>query len=243
MKMRLMIILALVTVFATLTSAQDTLRSTTNPTVNQKIHTQNNVTNATIVADMDDDDDIRDNFHIGLKAGVNFSNVYDRQGNDFESDGRLGLVAGAFFSIPFGTYVGLQPEILYSEKGYTGTGTFLGLNYNYTRSTSYIDVPVFLQIKPSPIVTLVVGPQFSFLINHTDDFDNNDELDEIIEEFDNVSLRNTSIGIGGGLDLNFYPIVISGRVGFDLQNVHDEDIDDVPRYSNVWFQLTGGIMF
>ena len=54
----------------------------------------------------------------GMKAGANYSNVYDSKGEDFNADPKFGLAAGAFLSIPFGQYIGIQPEILFSQKGF-----------------------------------------------------------------------------------------------------------------------------
>lgn len=68
----------------------------------------------------------REHFTAGLKLGTNFSNVYDSEGEDFEAEGKFGFAGGAFFSIPIGRLVGIQPEILFSQKGFRSTGTFLG---------------------------------------------------------------------------------------------------------------------
>lgn len=249
MKRQIIILALLVPGLMSILKAQDTITvRQSNTTQNVNVNTQPSPstqpvtvtrTTTTYVAE----DDPRDLFHIGIKAGANFSNVYDKYRDDFTSDYRVGFVIGGFLSIPLGTYVGLQPELLYSQKGYNGTGTFLGINYTYRRTSSFIDLPILLQIKPSPIVSLVVGPQFSFLINNSDDFDNANDVEDVIKAFDDISLRKSTLGLTGGLDLNLYPIVISGRVGFDLQNNYDDDSSNVPRYRNMWFQLTGGIMF
>src|SRR5688572_1635766 len=65
----------------------------------------------------------------GLKGGFNISNVYDQQGNDNNTDVKLGLAAGAFLHIPFGSALGFQPELLFSQKGFRGTGQVMGTNY------------------------------------------------------------------------------------------------------------------
>ncbi len=50
--------------------------------------------------------DHRKKVSFGLKAGVNLSNVYDSQGEQFNSDAKLGLAGGLFVSIPFGSLFG-----------------------------------------------------------------------------------------------------------------------------------------
>jgi hypothetical protein len=43
--------------------------------------------------------DTRSKFQLGLKAGTNYANVYDTQGEEFRADGKFGFVGGA--SSPF----------------------------------------------------------------------------------------------------------------------------------------------
>ena len=44
----------------------------------------------------DSDTDTRSKFILGAKLGINYSNVYDSEGQDFVADPKLGLVAGSF---------------------------------------------------------------------------------------------------------------------------------------------------
>jgi hypothetical protein len=52
--------------------------------------------------------------------------VYDSQGEEFDADSKFGLAAGAFLQIPFGKYLGIQPEVLFSQKGFKRTGRMFG---------------------------------------------------------------------------------------------------------------------
>lgn len=54
---------------------------------------------------------------LGAKLGVNYSNVYDSEGEDFVADSKLGFVAGGFVTLPLGKLFIIQPELLYSKKG------------------------------------------------------------------------------------------------------------------------------
>ena len=63
--------------------------------------------------------DNRSAVSFGIKAGTNYSNVYDSDNEDFVADGKFGFAAGAFVAIPLGKFIGIQPEILYSQKGFT----------------------------------------------------------------------------------------------------------------------------
>lgn len=178
--------------------------------------------------------------HLGLKAGLNLSNVYDTDDNDFDTDPKLGLAAGVFVSIPLGTYFGVQPEILFSQKGYKSRGNVLGSNYELTRTTSFIDVPLLLAIKPVSAVTILIGPHYSFLAHRKDEFSNSNINFEQEQEFKNSNLRKNIFGFTGGLDINLDRIVIGARAGWDIQDNQGDGTSTTPRYKNVWYQATIG---
>ena len=102
---------------------------------------------------------------IGIKAGANLSNIYDSQSSDFQADPKLGFAAGGFLSIPIGNFLAVQPELLFSQRGFQGSGSVLLSNYSFTRTTNYIDIPLLLAFKPIPFITILAGPQYSYLIS------------------------------------------------------------------------------
>ena len=180
--------------------------------------------------------DHRGDSQFGLKIGSNYSNVYDSQGEDFEADGKFGLAAGVFIAIPIGKFIGIQPEVLFSRKGFKGTGAVQGLTYDVTRTTNYIDIPLMFSVKPSPAISLVAGPQYSFLLKQKDEYGS--VVQE--QEFENDNIRKNTMGFIGGIDFNMNDFVIGTRVGWDMVNNHGDGTSSTPRYKNVWYQLTFG---
>lgn len=187
--------------------------------------------------------DLRENVTFGIKGGVNFSNVYDSNEEDFDAEGKVGFVAGAFLGIPLGQVVGIQPEVLYSQRGFQATGSNLLGEYEFKRTTNYLDVPLFLAIKPSPVLTLLAGPQFSFLLDGKYDFESGILTGGLEEDFDNEDVRKNTMCITGGVDFNFDNLVISGRAGWDLKENNEDGSSTTPRYKNVWLQATLGFRF
>jgi hypothetical protein len=187
----------------------------------------------------DSGSDSREKLQVGFKLGLNYSNVYDEQGDNFTADGKFGFVTGAFLSIPIGKYLGVQPEILFSQKGYQANGSILGISYTYSRTLNYIDVPLLVQLKPSPFVSLVAGPQFSYLIKQQDKFENT--IQE--QDFNNDNIRKNILGVVGGFDINPNHFVFSARVGWDVTNNNGDGTSTNPRYKNVWYQTTIGFRF
>ena len=74
----------------------------------------------------------RQSIQLGVKAGLNYSSVYDTKGDQFSSNAIFGFAGGAFLSIPLGTVFGLQPEFLFSQKGFKGSGYLIGSQYSFT---------------------------------------------------------------------------------------------------------------
>ena len=187
--------------------------------------------------------DKRDNLHFGLKVGFNLSNVYDTRGENFVADSKYGLAAGAFLAIPLGKVFGLQPEVLYSEKGFKSTGSFLGTTYSLERSTSFVDVPILLAIRPIGLITILVGPQYSFLLNQKNTFTGGSTTTEQQQLFENDNIRKNILSFTGGADLNVGNIVIGVRANYDTQNNNGDGTSTTPRYKNAWYQATFGFRF
>lgn len=187
--------------------------------------------------------DFREKLSFGVKAGVNLSNVYDSQGEQFNADSKLGLAAGVFVALPLGKYFGIQPEILFSQKGYKGSGSILGSDYSFSYTSNYIDVPLLLAFKPISLITIVAGPQYSFLIK--DNYTFNSALINVDQEyeFENDNIRKNTLSFLGGIDFNLNRIVIGTRVGWDLQANKGDGTSETPRYKNIWYQATIGFRF
>ncbi|MCE5224657.1 MAG: PorT family protein [Porphyromonadaceae bacterium] len=189
------------------------------------------------------DSDSRDNIHIGIKAGANYSNIYDSEGEEYEADGKIGFAGGLFLSLPLGKYVGIQPEVLFSQKGFKATSSVLGSDVGLTRTTNYIDIPIFLAIKPSRMLTLLVGPQYSYLIKQKDVFTNPITDVEVTQDFEADDIRKNTLCMVGGIDITLSSIVIGARVGMDLYNNNGDGTSTTPRYKNAWAQATVGFRF
>ncbi len=189
-----------------------------------------------------DDTDPREKFTVGVKAGVNVSNVWDERGQDFKAKSKLGFAGGAFVSIPIGKYLGVQPEVLFSQKGLKATGTLFSAPYSYKKTSSYLDIPLQIQVKPVEFVTILAGPQFSFLMHEKVVYTFNDSTSLAQEtEFKNDNVRKNILGFVTGLDINISHVVISGRMGWDFQTNHGDGTYSTPRYKNRWVQLTVGV--
>jgi hypothetical protein len=185
----------------------------------------------------------RSKFYVGAKGGINYSNVYDTEGEKFQANAKVGFVGGVFLTIPIGELIGFQPELLFSQKGFNGSGVLFGTPYSISRTTNYIDVPLLFSVKPSSLISLHAGPQFSYLLRQKDEFSNTTMSSEQIKQFSNDNVRKNTLCFLGGVDLNVNSFVIGTRIGWDIQNNNGDGTSTTPRYKNRWLQATLGYRF
>lgn len=183
----------------------------------------------------------REDIEFGVKAGLNISNVWDAKGQEFEADRKAGFAGGVFIGIPIGKYLGIQPEVLISQKGFKGSGNLLGYPYTTTRTTTFLDVPLLVQLKPASFITVLSGPQFSYLLHQKDEYSlgTNSTLQE--QEFDNDNIRKNILGFVVGIDLIYSHLVLSGRTGWDFQTNNGDGTSLTPSYKNQLLQFTIGL--
>lgn len=186
--------------------------------------------------------DTREGLKFGIKGGATLSNVYDSEGEHFDADPRLGYTAGLNLEVPIGKFLGIHPEVLVTQKGFKGSGTFLGTSYDYKNTKTFLEIPVLVALKPTQNISIVAGPQFAYLMSERNEFNSVFSTDEE-EQFENDNIRKNILGLVGGINLNFNHFTVGARVGIDLQNNRGDGTSETPRYKNAWGQLTIGYRF
>lgn len=190
--------------------------------------------------------DSREKIHLGGKAGLNISSIYDTKGEDYNAQAKAGFAGGGFLSIPIGKYLGIQPEIIFAQKGYMASNTSPseGQGYSYTRTTNHLEIPVLLQLKPVSFISIVGGPQFSYMTSREETFKTNNLTTTQIQEIENDNIRRNTLGFTTGVDFYlFRHLLLSTRVGWDLQDNNGDGTASFPRYRNVWLQGAVGLRF
>ena len=183
--------------------------------------------------------DSRNQIHIGAKLGFNVSNIYQSTSTDFETHSLIGLATGVFVQVPIWKHFGVQPELLFSQRGYNATNNNPNKYYNIDRRLTYLDLPLMASFSPTESVTFVAGPQVSILINQNDKYVNN-SLNTTPDEFINGNQRG-NLSFLTGIDFNFSQYVVSGRVGWDISSSDYNNNYNSPQYKNLWVQATFGI--
>ena len=88
---------------------------------------------------------------IGVKAGVNFTNmVFEEENTDIKDlarNGATNYAIGVEFILPLSDRIALQPELLFSKKGAESSYTVLGQSFKSELSYNYIDIPFLLRFS------------------------------------------------------------------------------------------------
>lgn len=184
--------------------------------------------------------DARDELKVGIKAGMNYSNVYSENSDKFVADGKFGFAGGVFVSIPLTQLIGIQPELMYSQKGFKSETKILGTSYEGKATFSYLDLPIHLQIKPTENISILAGPQFSYLLSSKYEFGNFSSTQNSDLEDEN---NRATVGISAGIDFTVENFLISARGSWDLSKMNKDNTTSDINYKNQLFQVTLGYRF
>lgn len=164
-------------------------------------------------------------FHLGFKLGTNLSDI---NGQGFSSGFKWGFSAGAFAELNITKQLGIQPEFLFNQ---TNTRTADNFDEVY-RSIGYADrdvylnylsIPILLSIKPIPILSILVGPQFGA------------KLSDNIGTSALNTFKSGDFSLVGGAQINLKWFKAGARYVFGLNNLND--INDNYKWTNQTIQL------
>lgn len=176
----------------------------------------------------------------GIRAGVNFANAGGDDVPD-EVESRTAFHVGAQVLIdPAGPFA-IQPELLFTQKGFEQSATFGGQTFTGTQRVNYLQlnglakfqIPVAGPVSPN----IFVGPGIAFELSESFEFDGESE--------DTESFKGTDFSavVGGGVDFDaqFGTVMVDVRYDFGLTNVPDTD-DDIS-VKNRTLGISVGLLF
>ena len=173
----------------------------------------------------------------GITGGLNVSNTVNAYNTNYSTGSIAGFNAGLFLDIPIVYPLSFEPEVLYSQKGFTATTS----DGNYTQRNNYIDVPLLAKFHMGPNFNFLVGPQISFPTTTTQTFDNG----FAITDQEHYSTTNDKTIWGGvvGVTFDLSPsIELRARYTIDLQQ-NDENTTYGYDYRNQVWQVGLGFKF
>ncbi|HWI92101.1 MAG TPA: porin family protein [Flavisolibacter sp.] len=150
---------------------------------------------------------------IGLKAGVNANNAADVDGSKI----KWGINAGPVLQINFAKTFFVQPELLYSLKGYQSPTSAPNFSDPATISLNYINLPVLFGLKTGQNLSIKLGPEIGRLLSAKSDVNNRD-LSSRFDDFD--------FGADLALAFSIKKLAVDVRYNYGLKDLqHDMQYD------------------
>lgn len=156
---------------------------------------------------------------VGMKGGVNFSNMYIKDVDD--ENMLVGFNIGLYTNITTGGGISFQPEFNFTTKG--SEVTYSNLFDSGTRkfTFSYLEVPVLVKANITDNFNLHFGPYFAFLVNSKIKNVSSDGS-STFTDLDEDDFNRFDFGLSGGLGFDFKDIGIGLRYNYGLKTVGKE---------------------
>ena len=149
----------------------------------------------------------------GIKAGGNLMKI---GGRSFDGKQYPGFSAGAFGKLNFTSKWSLQPELVWNQTIAHTTTDFTdiygGVGLQQV-NLNYIALPVLVSFKPAPWLSILVGPQYGYLVTQTENLLQH-ASDKGKDPFNHNDL---SIVWGGQINLN--KVIFGLRYQAGLNNI------------------------
>ncbi len=166
---------------------------------------------------------------VGIKAGTNFTKI---DGQSFNDGYKTSFQGGLFMELDFNKKIGIQPEFLYSEtKSENIPGALPYTFQNSEVNLNYLTIPILFRYKIAKVLVLNVGPQYSLLLNKSDN-----KLVGGSEPF-----KSSDFAMIGGAQLNFRYLRLYGRYAIGLNNIND--LSESNKWKSQQIQLGVGFKF
>jgi hypothetical protein len=193
--------------------------------------------------------DDREKFQLGIKAGANYTGLFDAHAHTFNYDTKFCFAGGIYGTASISKYLGLQLEVLYSQRQIEADGNLpkdmsgapLNTEYVLKRKVSYIDIPFYVQLKEGEHLVFVAGPSVSFIVNREDKLTfTGGDAGKAQAIFDAQVMRTPTFGFGGGVDYRISRFVIGVRGYRDLFSTNENSNILAPYYKNKMLQISLG---
>jgi hypothetical protein len=166
---------------------------------------------------------------IGVKAGASMNKI---SGKSFKEQFTFGYQLGGFATIKLNDKLSVQPELLFGQVN-LDTSTSFSSVYQFNNVSKiqlkYISIPILLNYKLTPGITLQAGPQFGIVSDK-----NKTLLKNGADAF-----KKGDFSMLGGLELKLLNFRIYGRYAVGLSNL--DNIGNKDKWKSQSLQFGVGI--
>jgi hypothetical protein len=179
----------------------------------------------------------------GIKVGLNFASIGGEGSGGTSSTTQY--CAGVFFEIQLAGVIAIEPEVLYSVKGFSISSALLVPGASVTQTLSYIDIPVLLKINlPTPGVSFgfYAGPSIGLLVGAKLKGEAPGVPTAEVDNKDVWASTDAGLVIGTGIKipLGLASLTLDARYNMGLSQI---DKDGLSKSYNRVFSIMAGIGF
>jgi len=172
----------------------------------------------------------QEKFSLGIKVGQNFSSV-NSVAVDRHSASYHGGIAG---QIGITNKISLVTEVLLSQTKLSTNPSIEEVFGNNTLKPetyhlNYLILPLLIQVKPFPMLSLQAGPQYGMLLDQKKDGIENAQL----------VFKNGEFSLVGGAKVNLGGLFVYGRYVVGLENINE--FQDQTKWKTTQWQLGIGL--
>ena len=157
-----------------------------------------------------------------MQVGFSSASVGGNDVKNLDAQSISTFNAGIFINFSYAGLIGVEPEILYSLKGYKAEMPYFGQTLTATAHISYIEIPVLfkLNVLPSSSIgvikpNLFVGPEAAFKLRGKMKVEITG-LPTKEQDMQNTTAIDLGLIFGAGADLHFSSMTISLDLRYDL---------------------------
>lgn len=184
------------------------------------------------------DNDMPTGIRYGIKGGVNLAGVRLSPNPGNLVNGLTAFHAGVFAQVPVSSRVSFQPELLYSQQGFGVVNGLGKVTFNY------LSLPLLGKLHLTDNVSVVVGPQVSYLAN------SRVGLNRLISLPYRGVFQSVDFSGVAGAEVDLGPLVVGGRYNLGFNNLNKNfnlgelvQLNNFFRIRNSTFQLSLGYKF
>ena len=169
--------------------------------------------------------------HYGVVAGTN---IYKMTGRSFDNKFQAGFSGGVYGEYTFSRMLALQPELLFNQLMGNTSDQFSQIYPGSVSSKVYlnfISLPVMVAFKPTPELSILFGPQYSYLVSQTTGL----TPDPVYGGKDAFKKSDLSLAFGGQLNLGKFKVGARYTVG--LSDINNLPASDDWKYHGFHFYL------
>jgi hypothetical protein len=183
----------------------------------------------------------------GLKGGLNLSNM--TVDNSSDKTLKAGFHVGTFGKFEITDVFAIQPEFLYSTKGFTNTYDNILAEGEAKFNLNYLEIPINVVYNLSEDFAFQLGPYIGFLtnanVNTSTEILNFFQIDSS-DDLDTDNFNRLDFGLTAGLSFNLDQIIFGFNYNMGLTKVAKDNMPSQPLLGdarNTVIQIYAGIIF